>query len=412
MVVYTCQKCNKNFKQKSHWDSHVKNKKHPCVEYLPKIISGAAPEPGSSESKVLKKDITCQYCKKVFKYNKNLNRHIGEHRCEILKLQKQQKENIFVSLLNVEKINNDANQEINKLNDDTDIKKLIDEMKEMKEQIKNQKKEFEKMSKNYEDTEKIMKQKYKNLENNNIKLQKTNHKLQNKIENIVNKNNININNINNNNTNNGIIINNPTIKLVDFGKEDLDKMSYLVFIDAIKSQGLGLFNKTIEGIHFNKDYPENHNIYISDINREKVMVYKNEKWLLDNWNTIFNNLLEKVIKFGYDKDEFLRDCDFTVENIKYNKEMIKKSMKWFKLLDDYQPDIEYFELDIDDRPKISEELQKEYEEMYQFRKKHPKKETENILKNRVKINLYNKKSIPINTFKNLINNTDCKLIKN
>lgn len=407
MVNYTCQKCNKNFKQKSHWQTHVENKKYPCNEHLTKNVSRVVLENGSNELKNIKKDIICQYCKKVFKYTKNLNRHINDQRCEILKLQKQQKENIFVSLLNVEKINNDAKQEINKLNDETNIKKLIDEMKEIKEQMNNQKKEIEKMSKNYEDTEKIMKQKYKDLETNNIKLQKINHKLQNKIENIVKKNNININN-----TNNGIIINNPTIKLVDFGKEELDKINYLVFIDAIKSQGIGLFNKTIDGIHFNKDYPENHNIYISDINREKVMVYKNEKWLLDNWNTIFNNLLEKVIKFGYDKDEFLKDCDFTIGNIKYNREMIKRSMRWYKLLDDYQPDIEYFELDIDERPQISAELQKEYEEMYKFRKKHPKKETEILFKNRIKINLYNKKSIPISTYKNLIHNNDDKLIKN
>jgi hypothetical protein len=29
------------------------------------------------------------------------------------------------------------------------------------------------------------------------------------------------------------------------------------------------------------------------------------KWIIDNWNTIFNDLLEKVIQFGYDKNEFL-----------------------------------------------------------------------------------------------------------
>ena len=48
--------------------------------------------------------IICRYCGKVFLYNKNLNRHISDNRCEVIKLQKQQKENIFVNLLNEEKI--------------------------------------------------------------------------------------------------------------------------------------------------------------------------------------------------------------------------------------------------------------------------------------------------------------------
>jgi nucleoside-diphosphate-sugar epimerase len=69
----------------------------------------------------------------------------------------------------------------------------------------------------------------------------------------------------------------------NFGSEDLSKISHNVFIDTIKSQGAGLYNKAIDGIHFNKDHPENQNIYISDINRSKVMIYKNEKWIIDNW---------------------------------------------------------------------------------------------------------------------------------
>ncbi len=91
------------------------------------------------------------------------------------------------------------------------------------------------------------------------------------------------------------------------------------------SQGAGLYNKAIDGIHFNKDYPENQNIYISDINRGKVMIYKNEKWIIDNWQSdfshqpcftrdnIFPNLLDKVIQFGYDKEQFLADYNYKLD---------------------------------------------------------------------------------------------------
>jgi hypothetical protein len=202
---------------------------------------------------------------------------------------------------------------------------------------------------------------------------------------------------------NNMVINNPTIKLVDFGKENLDKINFQVFIDAIKSQGAGLYNKAIEGIHFNIDYPENQNVYISDLNRERVMIYKDEKWIIDNWETIFNELLEKVIQFGYNKEEFLLDCDYKIGNKRYNKQVIKNGMRWFKLLDESQPDVEYFELDPEDRPEIDEKTYRDYLEMQEFRKKHPKKETEIHIKNKTKINIYNKRDIPINNYKNLCN---------
>ena len=107
----------------------------------------------------------------------------------------------------------------------------------------------------------------------------------------------------------------------------------------------------------------------------------------------------QVIQFGYDKEEFLSDCNYKIGNNKYNEEMIKKGMRWFKLLDDYEPDVEYFALEPEDRPIIELKLLIEYEEMIKFRKAHPKKETEETLKNRTKINMYNKKDIPITNYK-------------
>ena len=144
------------------------------------------------------------------------------------------------------------------------------------------------------------------------------------------------------------------------------------------------------------------------------MIYKDKKWFLDNWNSIFNELLIKVIQFGYDKEEFLYDCDFKVGTSKYNEEMIKKGMRWFKLLDDYEPDVEYFEMDVEDRPKIELELLKEYEDMRIFRQSHPKKETEEAIKNRIKINMYNKRDIPISNYRQISNidiNIDIDKIK-
>jgi hypothetical protein len=395
------------------------------------------------------KKFACRFCCKEYTRQDNLKRHITEERCKVLELQKQQKENIFINLVKEDEIKNSINDKldnmINSKNKKNQILFLINEMKEMKKTFETQlvihknqlKKEFDlklktklheeknkiigdkllELEKEFEtklntrleqEKNKIIGDKLLELEKNNIELQKLNFKLRNKMDKIVNKNkvkiNTNSNNTNSNNTQtNTIINNNQQIKLVNFGSEDLNKISHNVFIDTIRSQGFGLYNKAVEGIHFNKEYPENQNIYISDFNRDKVMIYKDEKWFLDNWDNIYNELLEKIIRFGYDKNDFLHDCGYKVGNIRFNKQMIKNGMRWYKLLDDDASDIEYFEMDVEDRPQINEETYNDYLEMYNFRKKHQKKQTEDDLRCKMKLNIYNKRDIPICNYKQISN---------
>ena len=108
------------------------------------------------------------------------------------------------------------------------------------------------------------------------------------------------------------------------------------------------------------------------------MIYKDEKWFLDNWDNIFPILLEKVIQFGYDKEQFLYDCNYKTDGKNFNKQMIRNAMRWYKLLDTNAPDIEYFELDKEDRPEIDDKTYNDYLEMQEFRKKHPQKQTDII----------------------------------
>jgi len=481
MVEFKCIKCNKIFNKKSSYINHTVNKKKPCV---PIIINnkdninynfGADGVVGANgafgaEKKCLKVNISnnikkpiinnkiiCRYCCKEFLYNRNLNKHIREERCSVLKLQKQQKENIFLNLVKEDELNKTTYNKLNELfvsnnsnliktYENNKISLLIKEiqqikikfekkleehkkeienklkvefnkeLKEHKKEIENKLKlEFENELENKlenkleiklnEEKNKIVLDKYSELEKNNIQLQKLNYKLQNKMDKIVSKNKIKINNNNTNTQNitNNLIVNNPIIKLVDFGNENLENISHNIFIETIKSQGIGLYNKAIEGIHFNKDYPENQNIYISDFNRDKVMIYKNEKWFLDNWDSVFPELLEKVIQFGYDKNEFLSDCNYKLDGKKFNKQMIKNGMRWYKLLNEDEPDTEYFTLEEDERPKIDEQTYCDYLEMQEFRKKHPKKQTETNIKNKIKLNIYNKREIPIENYKKITN---------
>lgn len=87
-------------------------------------------------------------------------------------------------------------------------------------------------------------------------------------------------------------------------------------------------------------------------------------------------------------------------------------MKWYKLLDDETPDIDYFELDEDDRPEIDEQTYNEYLEMFEFRKRHPRIERESSIKNKMKLNMYNKREIPINNFKQIETESKKILLEN
>ena len=53
-------------------------------------------------------------------------------------------------------------------------------------------------------------------------------------------------------------------------------------------------------------YPQLSNIYMSDINREKCMIYENGEWKLSPSDKI-PEIIDKVITFSNDTDRFFRD---------------------------------------------------------------------------------------------------------
>ncbi len=150
-------------------------------------------------------------------------------------------------------------------------------------------------------------------------------------------------------TNNGIIGNNNTInnidnsvKIVAFGKEDI---SHLTNKDWLKI--LNRNYKSIEDLtlitHFDKNRPENQNIYISNLRSKYIMVHDGSNWVVKDRNNtvgelydekayiIFNKVEEltdklplkivdkfDMIKTGYDEDEIrkalLKDLDMTLYN--------------------------------------------------------------------------------------------------
>ena len=110
----------------------------------------------------------------------------------------------------------------------------------------------------------------------------------------------NINNVNNIINNNNTINNNiNVIQIIDHGKEDYSKIDIeKIMLENPHLPPLNYISTVIYHVHCSEKYPEYQNIYISDINRNKVIAYEDGKWVKkDKNNTIeqlFNNITNCV----------------------------------------------------------------------------------------------------------------------
>jgi hypothetical protein len=313
MVNYFCPTCNKDFNKKSNYINHVQNKKKPCNQNELKMHQNAPKctlnAPKCTENTIFQVDILnkkviedtkkgyiCNFCDVSFTRSTTLKRHLIE-RCKARKEEIQEKEAIFQELLKQNELLKNQNEKLN--NQLLEQNKLIIELL----------------------VKKNIKEKSKNIQNN---------------KNIKNQNNGTINNI-----------------IIQHGKEDLTKIENKVFFDAfLKYTGAKIPEKIIEGIHFNSDYPEFKNIYISDINREKVMIYNGIDWILTPSNNITSNLLEKSIDFSENRYDAL---DKKILN-QHKKTKIENGLKIMELMKDIDVD----EDEYDNQPKKEDKERRQY----------------------------------------------------
>ena len=386
MVKHTCEICNKIFEKKSHLIQHI-NKKKPCAENKiekPKKYSKFLNFPQNSSKipqfsskflnlnkkkleKLCKSDnsdmsdksdksdnsdkFVCKYCDKKFSRNDNLFRHINNS-CKIRKIQEEEKEKIFIELLKQNEL-----------------------IKKQNEELKNQNKEFRSEIEDLKRKVNVKNVKNIKISNNLIKNQTNNE------SNITQNINIHYNH------------------LVDHGKEDLEKIDYKVFIEAMKKTGPLLFEKLGEGIHLNPKYPENQNIYISDVNREKCMIYYNNKWILENYNNIYPSFLSRLIEFGYIKEEELYKLN--LEGKVNGFDIINNGMRWIKLLDNEEGDSN------SDSNSDNDSNNNNNIKMKKFKKKHNKEDIEKNIKSKLKNLFYNNKETVLDNYNKL--NIDYKI---
>jgi len=330
-------------------------------------------------------DFECDNCKKIFKTKKNLRYHEvnkvcidKEHICEYCG-------NTFPSIINMQRHINQScriKKEILEKEKYERDKKEKDE-KEALEKEKHEREKKEKDEKGNIDEEKYAKVKRYNeylkleLENqkmlkdiaelkginlkidtkgNQILIPEPIQELQNKIvpkikiipENKSKKeqgnksktivknaktinNNIENNTANNtaniaNTTNNACVINNNyNVNLVRNGSEDMQKIGLEAIVKMIN--GFDTAATMVQGVNFSDKYPENHNIFISNIKGEHASVFDGNEWSLVYKTDIVDRIYE-------------RQKEYVEENIDELKKLLSQSKmgalrRWLEINDDH-----------------------------------------------------------------------------
>ena len=234
--------------------------------------------------------IECEYCKKTFLKKEYLNKHLKKY-CKEKKEHEEQEEH-KEDLLKLVKLLND---------------KMDKQSKEMNDKVN-------KISKELKKANKELKKRDRQL----IALQK--------------KTGVTIgqqNNIQNN------------IKILAFNKTD---MSHLKDKDYLKFLSHSNFcvPHMIKKLHFDPHKPENHNIYISNIKNNYVMIYDGKKWKLEDQKDVIDNMLdnstfiledkiEDWIKNGKKYPEIMEKFTRYIEK-KENDEVLNKIKQEIKLI--------------------------------------------------------------------------------
>jgi hypothetical protein len=122
------------------------------------------------------------------------------------------------------------------------------------------------------------------------------------------------------------------IKLLSYGKTDVSHLTDNDYLKCLKHSNFCIPH-LIEKIHFNPKKPENHNIYISNIKNNYVMLYDGNKWILKNRDEVINELIdEKEVIIEQKFTRLSRDC--------FREEWIEKGNEYPDIMRKFQRYIE------------------------------------------------------------------------
>ena len=278
MIEYKCNKCYKKFGHKSDYVRHI-NRKNPCNSIYPNL------DPVDPDLDPIDPDldpVDADNCIKCDPVTENCNNNL---KCNLCGTSFTIKSNLTRHLKDRCKMKNGNINEQNKETSEEIFKRLLAEYEE-------------KMTKMME----IKNQEINELKKKVNKLE-SNKKDQNKK---ISKKNINSNNTTTNSNNTTNTINNINIKVVAFKNEDLSHLTDEAYI-KILGKGFKSVQNLVEYIHFNKNKPENSNMYISNMQGSKIpskhiIVFDGDNWQLRHRDEILRDLID-------DKTEML-SCKF------------------------------------------------------------------------------------------------------
>jgi 5-methylcytosine-specific restriction endonuclease McrA len=259
--------------KKDQFITHTVKKKNPCIikEQIKTTNNSNITQNNSQNAQIIN-SFSCLYCNKIFNRKDNHTRHIKNY-CKVKKNLDNEKEKIFNLLL--------AKDEI--------INKKEKENEELKQLIKDQNKKI------------------------------------NKILDKIGTNNINNGTINNN-INNNIII--TSDKLLKFGSEDLTKIDNKLFNNVLKTTGKDCFIECAKNIYNNPKVPQNQNIYLSDISRDKFLAYDGEKWKLENKIKVLTDITDKIREYIDMNEDELKE---KLNDKKFKENFTNKLKKYYDL---------------------------------------------------------------------------------
>lgn len=132
---------------------------------------------------------------------------------------------------------------------------------------------------------------------------------------------------------NNVKTENINIQINNYGSEKYDSMDNKLFLEPmLKEIGKQIFLKMIKNVYLNPELPQNHNIVITDKNRQICKIYNNNRWITTDINMI-NNLLSRIIYYAKEKY-------YEYENHPKQNEKIKsRLLTTKKYIDKCDPDL-------------------------------------------------------------------------
>jgi len=133
-----------------------------------------------------------------------------------------------------------------------------------------------------------------------------------------------------------LLKNNNGIDVIEFSKEDLSFIPNEMW-KILLNRGYKSILKLIEYIHFNNNKPEYNNIYINNINNQYILLFINNCWNYEDQNVVIDRLFNDKRDLLLDKYDELYDILDEVTIKKFTRFM--EDIENNKIINDIKNDI-------------------------------------------------------------------------